>query len=420
MMIAELRTYLVFFLIFVSINSFANEYCKLFNSNDLPQISHQTHTFSFQEKTLICSPNIGFKTNHQDSQPIDDYYVIRSHRDEVSSMNVLASSHGYHLISEKFVCHTGHCQHVNILPLKDFNSIKSIKKKTLSLQKNSLIQAMTDQIDTDLWKLDIVTLSSWSRVSTTTDNDSARVWIANKMIDLGLQTSTPEFTVFGNTTRNIIGVQTGTTRADDWYVVGAHMDSIPSNGPAPGAVDNASGCAGVLEMARIASQYTFEATILFICYSGEEQGLRGSQFHVSTLINEGNQSKIKAALTMDMIGYTSNSTLHEILIESSSANQWLIDVLVLNANSYAPNLDVFTSTNPFGSDHVPYINNNMHGILSIDNDWDEYDDYHQSTDLPENLNLTQGEYILKTNMASLAQLATVVDSENYIFTNGFE
>ena len=339
---------------------------------------------------------------------------------EIELLLIVVKVPNNHLVSEKFVCHTGHCQHVNILPLKDFNTIKSTKNKLELLQGNSLVQNMTDQIDTDLWKSDVVTLSSWSRVSTTADNDSARVWIANKMVALGLQTSTPEFTVFGKTTRNIMGVQSGTSRAADWYVVGAHMDSIPSSGSAPGAVDNASGCAGVLEMARIASQYTFEATVIFICYSGEEQGLRGSQHHVTNLIKEGNQNKIKAALTMDMIGYKRENSEHEILLESSSANQWLIDVLVQNANNYAPNLSVFTSTNQFGSDHVPYINNDMHGILSIDNDWGVYPDYHQSTDLPENLNLVQGEYILKTNIASMAQLATVLDSVDYIFTDGFE
>jgi len=173
-------------------------------------------------------------------------------------------------------------------------------------------------------------------------------------------------------------------------------------------------------MARIASQFTFEATILFICYSGEEQGLIGSSHHVNTLINDGNQNKVKAALTMDMIGYTSNSSENQLLLESSSSNQWLIDLLAQNANTYAPNLGVFTSTNPFGSDHIPYINNNMHGILSIDDDWSIYPDYHRSTDLPENLNLTQGEYILKTNLAALTQLATILDPNDYIFYNGFE
>ena len=197
------------------------------------------------------------------------------------------------------------------------------------------------------------------------------------------------------------------------------MDSIPSFGTAPGAVDNASGCAGVLEMARVASNYSFASTIIFICFSGEEQGLFGSNHNVYSIIANNDQSKVKAVLTMDMIGYTSN-TDNEVLLETSSDYQWLMDVLAQNAATYVPDLTVYTSTNPFGSDHVPYINNSMPAILSIDDDWNVYPGYHQSSDLPENINLTQGSYILKTNMASLAQLAEVLVNNDVIFENSFD
>ena len=97
-----------------------------------------------------------------------------------------------------------------------------------------------------------------------------------------------------------------------------------------------------------------------------------------------------------------------------------MDVLAENAAIYAPELTVYTSTNPFGSDHVPYINNNMHGILSIDDDWNNYSDYHRSTDLPENIKLNQGNFILKTNLAALAHLAKLEINPEIIFENGCE
>lgn len=303
--------------------------------------------------------------------------------------------------------------------MDNFKNIQQVKIDTTTLKGNNITQSLVNQIDAGLWLADDVTLSSWSRISGSTDNNNAKVWIENKMNALGLQVSTPAFTVFGNTTHNIIGIQTGSTRANDWYIVGAHMDSTSFSGAAPGAVDNASGCAGVLEIARIASLYSFEATIFFICYSGEEQGLIGSYNHVNSIISAGDQNKVKAALILDMIGYTS-STDNDLLLESSSSNQWLIDILIQNAAIYVPSLTVFTSTNPYGSDHVPYINNDMHGILSIDDDWNVYPDYHQNTDLPENLSLTQGEYILKTNIASLAQLAGIPGAADLIFASGFE
>lgn len=390
-------------------NSLANENCKLFNNSDVPNIS-QSKVYSFEKKTLVCTEEL--KTG----STVNDYTIIRSHINEAKSVEVLASSHGYHLINDTIDCNKTHCEHINFIDLHDFNSIQKVQTKEQSFKGDFLIQQLVDKIDSSLWLADIVTLSSWSRSSGSTDNNNAMAWIKNKMLALNLQVTTPAF----NTTHNIIGIQLGLDRLDDWYIVGAHMDSRPFSGSAPGAVDNASGCAGVLEIARIASEYSFEGSIIFICYSGEEQGLLGSINHVNTIINDGDQSKVKAALTMDMVGYTSNSNQHELLLESSSTNQWLIDLMALNAATYAPNLTIFTSTNPFGSDHVPYINNNMPGILSIDDNWDIYPDYHQSTDLPENINLTQGEYILKTNLSSLAQLATLKGLADLIFTNGFE
>jgi hypothetical protein len=353
------------------------------------------------------------------SLPYLNYSIVRSHINELSSQKVLASYHGYHLIKGQINCLNQHCNHLDVVPLSQFNAIKASDLKNSINKGNSLTSQAINQLDANLWLADIVSLSSWSRKSGSTGNENAKTWIVNKMNALTLDVSTQEYTVSGNTTQNIIGVQVGNSRADDWYIVGAHMDSRPYSGNAPGAVDNASGCAAVLETARVARMYNFEGTLIFICYSGEEQGLIGSTFHANSLINNGNQTKVKAALTMDMVGYTSNSA-HELLLESSSSNQWLIDILAQNAATYAPNLTVFTSTNPFGSDHVPYINNGMHGILLIDDDWSIYPAYHQSNDLPENINLIQGEYILKTNFGALAQLAGLQPEADVIFANSFE
>ncbi len=215
-----------------------------------------------------------------------------------------------------------------------------------------------------------------------------------------------------------MGVKTGATRPNDWYLVGGHMDAVPS-GNAPGAVDNASGCSAVMEMAKIASLYQFEGTLIFMCYSGEEQGLIGSEYHADSLIGSGDNSKIKVALTLDMVGYTSNSE-HELLVESSSAHQSLMNEMAQHAATYVPGLTVYTTTNYFGSDHVSYIDNGMPGVLSIDDDYGVYPDYHQSTDLPENINLTQGEYIIKTNLATLATKAVVLGASDLIFSDSFE
>jgi hypothetical protein len=89
------------------------------------------------------------------------------------------------------------------------------------------------------------------------------------------------------------------------YVVSGHYDSrvkniLDSESPAPGADDDASGVAAVLEMARVMSAREFPATIVFMAVAGEEQGLNGSA-HWAELARK-NRLNIAAMLDNDIIG----------------------------------------------------------------------------------------------------------------------
>src|SRR5262249_30181495 len=80
---------------------------------------------------------------------------------------------------------------------------------------------------------------------------------------------------------NIVAVLPGKTMPETQIVIGAHYDSSvfnrdDPNAPAPGACDDASGTAAVLELARVMSRYEFNKTLVFIAFDGEEQGLVGS------------------------------------------------------------------------------------------------------------------------------------------------
>lgn len=70
--------------------------------------------------------------------------------------------------------------------------------------------------------------------------------------------------------RNVIGQIDGTTRADEIIIVGAHMDSYPWVGPAPGADDDASGVSATLYLARAFAPYVFERTVRFAFFGDEE------------------------------------------------------------------------------------------------------------------------------------------------------
>ena len=109
---------------------------------------------------------------------------------------------------------------------------------------------------------------------------------------------------------NIVATLKGTLPEDQQrvIVVSGHYDSMctsPTDAvhDAPGANDDASGSAAVLEMARVMSRYTFRATIVFMCVPGEEQGLYGSAYFAQTA--RAGHLPIQAMFTNDIIG---NST----------------------------------------------------------------------------------------------------------------
>ncbi len=92
-----------------------------------------------------------------------------------------------------------------------------------------------------------------------------------------------------------------------WLVVSGHYDSIPrpnsdAQADAPGANDDASGTAVVLELARVMSKRHFDATLVFLAVAGEEQGLLGSTHWAKKAKSEGRT--IEAMLTDDIVGNT--------------------------------------------------------------------------------------------------------------------
>ncbi|MEZ6037628.1 MAG: M20/M25/M40 family metallo-hydrolase [Planctomycetota bacterium] len=106
---------------------------------------------------------------------------------------------------------------------------------------------------------------------------------------------------------NVVATLRGTTDPERIYVVGGHYDSRNGDGAdgvgiAPGAVDDASGTALVLEACRVLSRRALPATILFVAYDGEEQGLLGSQAHAAALAAA--DAKVDGMITCDIVGNT--------------------------------------------------------------------------------------------------------------------
>src|SRR5690606_23541720 len=104
---------------------------------------------------------------------------------------------------------------------------------------------------------------------------------------------------------NVIATLRGTTHPDRYIIMAGDIDSRASNGAdftsdAPGANDNASGMAGVLEAARVMTQQRYGKSVVFVGLSGEEQGLWGGQ-HMARVAKEDGWI-IEGVLNNDMIG----------------------------------------------------------------------------------------------------------------------
>jgi acetylornithine deacetylase/succinyl-diaminopimelate desuccinylase-like protein len=124
----------------------------------------------------------------------------------------------------------------------------------------------------------------------------------------------PQPTILTNIVATLKGIQPES--ADRVYVVSGHYDSMctsPTDAKcdAPGANDDASGTAAVLEMARVMAKYQFDATIVFMTVPGEEQGLLGA----THFAEEAKQktTNIDAMFTNDIVGNTLGGTESEIV-----------------------------------------------------------------------------------------------------------
>jgi hypothetical protein len=202
------------------------------------------------------------------------------------------------------------------------------------------------------------------------------------------------------------------------YIISSHYDSIASKStnwlidwktlPAPGADDNASGTAAVLEAARVLSQYDFEHTIKFITFSGEELGLHGSK-HYTELAAE-NGEDIAGVLNFDMIAYDPDQP--DIDVITNAASEWIADCMLSVQRGYniGPlTLKKIINPDMVYSDHAPFWHNGWNAILGIDNsDFNSPEFYpfmHTSEDTIDKLDFDMASRMVRIAAGTLASLA---------------
>jgi len=192
---------------------------------------------------------------------------------------------------------------------------------------------------------------------------------------LGLAASLHDFD--GNAD-NVIAEIPGALEPAKVVIVGAHYDSYTSSGAtgkAPGADDNGSGTAAVLELARIfaASGQPFRYTVRFCLFSSEEFGLVGSAAYSADLVNQG--VEVVAMLNTDMNAYRDPNDALDLDFAVNDTTGWLTDDLVALSNLYVPSLPVVKGTLSGGtSDHRSFYFDGFPAAFYFE-DLDHYSPY---------------------------------------------
>ena len=189
------------------------------------------------------------------------------------------------------------------------------------------------------------------------------------------------------TTRNVIGIVPG--RGEEAVVVGAHYDHLGlgpfgSLDPAPdgkvhhGADDNASGVAGLLELARrLAAAGAHERSLVFIAFGGEELGTLGSSYFVKNPVPP--LDRVTAMVNLDMIGRLREDALDVHGVGSSPAWRSFMD----EANR-TPGLKLKVHEGGYGpSDHSPFYAAGLPVFFVFTG---AHEDYHRSSDTADKIN----------------------------------
>ncbi|MCX6165539.1 MAG: M20/M25/M40 family metallo-hydrolase [Ignavibacteriae bacterium] len=238
-----------------------------------------------------------------------------------------------------------------------------------------------------------------SRHYNTTSNPKAAQFIYEKFQSFGLTTW---YQNINSTLVNVLAKKTGTKYPNQYVIICAHYDDMPSGTTAPGADDNASGTIAVLEAARLLKNVNLPYTIVFAAWDEEERGLYGSKAYADTAFAHGDS--IIAVLNFDMIAYDGNND-GALDVNTNTASTPLANDFAQIVSLYQPTLvpQVTTSLNG-GSDHQSFQTRGYKAILSIEDNDDFTPYYHTVNDTYASLSKA---YFVKMIKAGIAALVTI-------------
>ncbi len=284
---------------------------------------------------------------------------------------------------------------------------KPVKVELPPVTVNPLIQQMVGAVEPDSVLSYVRRLQRYrTRYSTSDSCRAAAEWIRQKFIAYGCDTVIMQDHTSGHAP-NVIGVKYGTSgQRNPYAVICGHFDSYAASN-APGADDNASGTAAVIEAARVTRGYQFRHDLRFIAFSGEEFGLYGSEYYAQQARSRGDS--ILGVLNFDMIGYV-DAAPEDLDVLGKIANppcEPFVDWFTAIADTYAvlPVRKRMVNDNQ-NSDHGPFWNNGYLAFCGIEDFWPGNPWYHTPGDTI-GAGYNSNDFCTQVTRAGVAGLATL-------------
>jgi hypothetical protein len=247
-----------------------------------------------------------------------------------------------------------------------------------------------------------------TRVTGTPSCYDAGTYLYDEFQSMGLAVRYQDWNNGGYQDRNIEATLPGVDEtSDEIYIIFGHFDTVSN---CPGADDDASGVAAVLTAAYLLSQCSFNHTIRFVAFSGEEQWMLGSYRYVEEAVQNGDN--IAAVLNDDMIGYALTPDQgSKIKIYDNGDPRWVTNFTINISQIYYD--DIQLTPIPSGStasDQLYFWEAGFEGIFYHEYKFNDY--YHQPGDTIAHMNISYAIKCSRLSIATLAALAEIISTSN--------
>lgn len=246
------------------------------------------------------------------------------------------------------------------------------------------------------------------------DHDKARDYLKSVLKEYGYQPEEVYFYWYDHEICNLLAIKPGCLYPNQTYILCAHYDSYnPTAGePAPGADDNASGIAAVLESARILQNVTTDYSIIFAFWDAEEKGRWGSE-HYAFNADQDNDT-ILGVINLDMIAYDPASQFtFSINTDTCAGSIDFANTLANLTSDYCDDLrTVIYNPGSMLSDHQKFWSYGFKAALISEayRDGAQYLYYHTAQDTYEKLNF---EFLTRMSRFALATISSLAGATTF-------